>query len=44
MVAVLILYVTGIDWVPVAIVEALLALLLWWVSVAEARVEAPRNV
>jgi hypothetical protein len=35
--AVLILFVTGIDWLPVAIVGALLALVLWQIAVAERR-------
>ena len=39
-VAVVVLFFTGIDWVPVAIVGALLALFLWWVTVAGQRVHA----
>jgi cobalamin biosynthesis protein CobD/CbiB len=34
-VAVLVLFLTGIDWVPVVIVGALLGLLLWGVAVVE---------
>ena len=36
-VAVVILFITGIDWLPVAIVGALLAVFLWGVAVAEQR-------
>ena len=39
-VAVVVLFFTGIDWIPVAIVGALLALFLWWVTVAGQRVQA----
>ena len=38
-VAVAVLFFTGIDWIPVAIVGALVALLWWWVSVARQRVQ-----
>jgi hypothetical protein len=37
---VLILFVTGIDWLPVAIVAVLVGLLLWWVAGAEQRIGA----
>jgi hypothetical protein len=39
--AVVVLFVTGIDWLPVLFVGALLGLLLWGVSIAEQRVRPP---
>jgi hypothetical protein len=39
-VALIALFLTGIDWIPVAIVGALLALLLWGVAVSERRVRS----
>jgi hypothetical protein len=42
--SVAVLFVTGIDWLPVGIVGALVALLWWRVGVAERRSEAPLPV
>jgi hypothetical protein len=39
-VAVLVLFLTGIDWIPVAVVGAILALVIWQVDVARKRVAA----
>jgi hypothetical protein len=39
-----VLFVTGVDWLPVAIVGLLVALLWWAIGVAERRHEAPLPV
>jgi hypothetical protein len=40
-VAALVLFLTGLDWLPVAIVGVLFGLFLWWVASAQDRARAP---
>jgi hypothetical protein len=41
LIAMLVLFLTGIDWIPVAIVGVLFGLFLWWVASAEHQVRPP---